>query len=344
MLPQDSRLQDATLAIPYTRSLFFLHVLAVVTTLLTFLLLYSGGLVTSKGVGMSVPDWPTTYGYNMFLFPISRWVGGIFYEHSHRLLASGIGLLTVLLTVATFALEKRRLLRTLVVIALFAVMLQGLLGGLRVTLCQDQIGIFHGILSQSFFSLLLIFSVVTSRQFSEGCWFHDPLACSLRRPACVALVLVYFQLIIAATMRHSHLGLSIPDFPTAYGHLLPPFSEQALVLINKNRLFQGMMPTTIFQISLQMIHRTGALLLSGVLVLLIMRSYSNFPKKHWARRWSAAWGCMLLCQVMLGAWTIWSNKAADIATMHMALGALMLGAAYLFVFRIYSATSLLNDN
>jgi cytochrome c oxidase assembly protein subunit 15 len=313
----------------------FLHVLAVATTFLTFILLCSGGLVTSKGVGMSVPDWPTTYGYNMFLFPLSRWVGGVFYEHSHRLLASGIGLITVILAALTFFLEKRSTLRYVAAVLVFAVILQGVLGGLRVTLYKDEIGIFHAILAQSFFGLLVILSAMTSRRFSEGTWFGDSAADRLRWLALAGIILIYFQLIIAATMRHSHLGLSIPDFPTAYGHLLPSLSKEALATINEDRLAQGMMPTTTTQISLQMIHRGGAILLFGMILLLIIRSYELFPIGYWVRRWSTLWGLLLLCQVMLGAWTIWSNKAADVATTHMALGALILGTAFLFTFRLF---------
>ncbi len=287
---------------------------------------------------MSVPDWPTTYGYNMFLFPISRWVGGVFYEHSHRLLASAIGLLTLLLALLTFVLEKRRSLHYLATAMLFGVILQGILGGLRVTLYKDELGIFHAILAQSFFGLLLIFSVMTSRSFCEGTWSRDGSSTSLRWLALLGVFLIYFQLIIAATMRHSHLGLSIPDFPTAYGHLLPDLSAQALTRINEHRLAQGIMPTTALQIVLQMIHRGGATLLFGVVVLLIIRSYEFFPAKHWVRSWSTLWGVMLVVQMILGAWTIWSNKAADVATAHMALGALTLGIAFLFTFRLFTAS------
>ncbi|MFZ4115643.1 MAG: COX15/CtaA family protein [Chthoniobacterales bacterium] len=333
MLPQDS-----SLVTRYSLPATLLHNLALITTFLTFLLLCSGGLVTSKGVGMSVPDWPTTYGYNMFLFPISRWVGGVFYEHSHRLLASGIGLLTVILAALTFFLEKRRFVRNIAIAAVIGVVLQGILGGLRVTLYKDELGIFHAILAQSFFGLLVVFSAVTSRRFYEGKWSGDSLAGSLRWLALVGIVLIYFQLIVAATMRHSHLGLSIPDFPTAYGHLLPDLSTQAVATINQDRLAHGMMPTTTTQISLQMIHRGGAILLFGIVLLLIIRSYEFFPAKHWVRRWSTLWGVLLVCQIILGAWTIWSNKAADVATTHMALGALTLGGAFLFTFRLFTAS------
>src|SRR6185295_1616390 len=77
----------------------WLHGFVVLTALVTLGLLAVGGLVTSHGVGLAVPDWPNTYGYNMFLFPPSKWVGGILYEHSHRLMAAFVGLLTTVLAI-----------------------------------------------------------------------------------------------------------------------------------------------------------------------------------------------------------------------------------------------------
>ncbi|MEI8310727.1 MAG: COX15/CtaA family protein, partial [Verrucomicrobiota bacterium] len=115
----------------HTRSAKGLHLWACLTLAATLLLLWSGGIVTSKGVGMSVPDWPTTYGYNMFLFPVSKWVGGIFYEHSHRLIASGVGLMTLVLAAWILLADPRRWVKYLGAAAFVAVCLQGLLGGLR---------------------------------------------------------------------------------------------------------------------------------------------------------------------------------------------------------------------
>ena len=119
------------------------------TAVCTLLLIAIGGLVTSKGAGMAVPDWPTTYGYNMFLFPVSQWQGGIFYEHTHRLVASFIGLLTTIL--AVWLWTKGGMLRKFGFAAFILILLQGLLGGLRVTLYKDQIGIFHATLPVSGF-------------------------------------------------------------------------------------------------------------------------------------------------------------------------------------------------
>src|SRR5258706_14622690 len=93
-----------------------LHWFAVLTAFVTFLLIGVGGLVTSHGAGMFVPDLPNTYGYNMFAFPISKWVGGIFYEHTHRLLASAVGLLTVILVFWLFGKQSRMFLRSISVL------------------------------------------------------------------------------------------------------------------------------------------------------------------------------------------------------------------------------------
>src|SRR5260370_6281128 len=88
-----------------------LHRFAVLTAVATFALLGAGGLVTSHGVGMAVPDWPNTFGYNMFFFPFSQWVGGVFYEHTHRLFASGVGLLTSVLAIWLYGRSARPFLR-----------------------------------------------------------------------------------------------------------------------------------------------------------------------------------------------------------------------------------------
>src|ERR1041385_7478029 len=140
----------------------WLHRFAWFTSIATLFLICSGGMVTSKGVGLAVPDWPTTFGYNMFLFPVSRWVGGIFFEHTHRLIASVVGCLTIILTIWLAFSEQPRWVRNLGYSALGAVILQGVLGGLRVTLLEDQIGIFHACLAQGFFALLIVIAVVTS--------------------------------------------------------------------------------------------------------------------------------------------------------------------------------------
>jgi cytochrome c oxidase assembly protein subunit 15 len=108
------------------------HRLALATTVTTFLLILAGGIVTNTGTGMAVPDWPTTFGHNMFLYPWSQMVGGILYEHAHRLIGSLVGALTLTLAIFLWALEPRKWVRGLGIAALGAVVVQGVLGGLRV--------------------------------------------------------------------------------------------------------------------------------------------------------------------------------------------------------------------
>lgn len=303
----------------------------------TFLLIVVGGLVTSKGAGMSVPDWPTTYGYNMFLFPYSKWVGGVFWEHSHRLLATGIGLITLVLASVAFFKEKRVWVRWLAVAAVVGVITQGVLGGLRVTLYKDQIGIFHALLAQSFFGLLLVIAAVTGRKFISGAWFADKAAASLRWLVLVGLLLTYFQLGVAATIRHQHAALAIRDFPAAYGQLIPNTSPEALAQINATRAADKIAPVSVSQILLQLTHRAGAVALLLVVILVAVRSIQVTPLGHWMRSWSLLWVGGILLQILLGGITIWTNKAADVATAHMTLGALLTGFVLLFTFRLFCA-------
>src|SRR3954447_1997966 len=107
----------------------WLHRFAWITSIATLFLICSGGMVTSKGVGLAVPDWPTTFGYNMFLFPVSKWIGGVLFEHTHRLIASTVGFLTIILAVWLWRAEDRQTVKTLGLVAVGAVVLQGILGG-----------------------------------------------------------------------------------------------------------------------------------------------------------------------------------------------------------------------
>src|ERR1700756_517995 len=140
-----------------------LHWYAIFVATSVLVLICSGGLVTSHGAGMAVPDWPNSFGYNMFLFPVSRWVGGVFFEHTHRLIASGVGLLTIVLCVATLVVEDRSWVKWLSGGAVLAVIIQGVLGGLRVTEHNAVLGLFHGCLAQAFFCLVATIALVTSR-------------------------------------------------------------------------------------------------------------------------------------------------------------------------------------
>ena len=107
----------------------------------TVLLVLAGSLVTSTGSGLAVPDWPTSYGWNMFTFPPSKWVGGIFYEHGHRLIASTVGFLTIILAAWLWRADPRRWMKRLGVVALGAVIVQGVLGGITVLFFLPDAGL-----------------------------------------------------------------------------------------------------------------------------------------------------------------------------------------------------------
>jgi len=293
----------------------------------TFLLLGLGGLVTSREAGMSVPDWPTTYGYNMFLFPLRFWQCNIFYEHTHRLLASLVGLLTTILAAWLWLREPERWLRWLGVWAFFAVALQGLLGGLRVTLLKDQIGIVHATLAQSFFALVTFIAIFVSgigRRLANRIQASSPSA-TLQWLVVGSTVLIFTQLILGATMRHQHAGLAVPDFPLAYGKLWPQIDGAFLQKINSQRLgVEQLKPVTAFQIGLHMAHR-----LVAVLILLLIGSVAWTARREYGvgslfAKLTLAWFGIICLQATLGASTVWSNKAADIATTHVLFGALSL--------------------
>jgi cytochrome c oxidase assembly protein subunit 15 len=180
------------------------HRLAFLTSCATFPLLFIGGLVTSKGAGLAVPDWPTTFGYNMFLYPWSQMVGPIFYEHSHRLVGSFVGLCTIFLALVLWFKESRQWVRWLGLLALAMVIVQGVLGGLRVILIEHTLAIVHAALAQAFFAFTVGLTVLTSRSWHTG--RHDaPLADGgkLLRFSVITAVMIYLQVIFGAVLRHT---------------------------------------------------------------------------------------------------------------------------------------------
>lgn len=181
-----------------------LHWFALLTAWATLMLIFVGGLVTSTGSGLAVPDWPTTFGYNMFLYPWSKMVGGAFYEHSHRLIGSVVGLLTLTLALLLWLREPRKWLRWLGVVALGAVIAQGVLGGLRVVLLQQTLAIIHACFAQAFFALAVSLVLFTSREWQEE---PQPIPAAdagrLQRLSVLTTGLIYLQLIFGAVLRHT---------------------------------------------------------------------------------------------------------------------------------------------
>ncbi len=300
-----------------------LHWYAVFVAASILALICSGGLVTSHGAGMAVPDWPNSFGYNMFLFPVSRWVGGVLFEHTHRLIASGVGFLTIGLCIFAAIVENRKWVKWLGGIALLAVIIQGVLGGLRVTEHNQLLGLFHGCLAQLYFCLVSTIALVTSRFWRRIEHDHSGLR-PLRFWTVVVSVMVFVQLAMGASMRHSHTGLSIPDFPTAYGKVLPPIDAGSVAQINDARAAQAAPPITAGLILLQYVHRVWALFIVIGIAAVGTTIYRTRAIAAPVRFAAGFWIFLVVVQFGLGAWTIWSNKAADIATSHVFVGALTL--------------------
>jgi heme a synthase len=177
------------------------HWVAILATAFTLPLLYVGGSVTTLGQGLSVPDWPTTFDENMFTYNFWDAPFGVKIEHAHRLYGAAVGLATIVVTVCFLAFERRRWLKGLGVLALVAVILQGVLGGYRVTHRETFLAAVHGATGQAFFGLLVTLCVLTGRDWNgERARSTDPD--HLRRRSSVVLALVYLQIVLGGWLRH----------------------------------------------------------------------------------------------------------------------------------------------
>jgi heme a synthase len=186
----------------------------------TFPLIWVGGLVTTYDAGMAVPDWPSTFGYNLFLYPWQTWVYGpwnVFIEHGHRLFGAAVGLLTILLVVVVWRYDSRRWMHALSLTALMAVIFQGLLGGLRVLLDERTLAQIHGCFGPAFFALAVALAAFTSRRWAQT----SPAAtyaasqtpdAKLPRLALLTTVLAYLQIVLGSQVRHVRADADASSF------------------------------------------------------------------------------------------------------------------------------------
>jgi cytochrome c oxidase assembly protein subunit 15 len=284
------------------------HRFGVATAAATLLLIFVGGLVTSTGSGLSVPDWPLSYG--MLMPPM---VGGVFYEHGHRMVASFVGFLTLVLAAWTAWAEPRRGVRGLAWAALAAVIAQGVLGGLTVIyLLPTPVSVAHACLAQTFFCITIALACGTSRE-----WLSAPAAVAdpagLRGAALLATVVVFGQLLVGAVMRHVGAGLAIPDFPLAFGRLVPPLGDGAVLV--------------------HFTHRVGALLVLAAVVRLYVCAHRAGDPRF--QRLATALVLLVLFQVGLGAAAVLTLKAVTPTTVHVATGAAILGGCWLTTLRAF---------
>jgi cytochrome c oxidase assembly protein subunit 15 len=278
------------------------HRVAMLTAVVTFPLLFIGGLVTSKGAGLAVPDWPTTFGYNMFLYPWSKMVGGIFYEHSHRLVGSLVGACTIFLALALWLKESRRWLRWLGLAALAMVIGQGVLGGMRVVLLEDTLAIVHAALAQAFFAFVAAIAVFTSPQWRDTTLerrIED--GGKLLRLSAITTAMIYLQVVFGAVLRHTgeRLDLHLVFAGLVIVHVILLFARVA-----RNHWTQPK--------ELRLTNLLGALL--GGQLLLGASSYLG--------KYTTLWRLPVEAVVYL-------------TTTHLALGALMLVASLILTLRVW---------
>jgi cytochrome c oxidase assembly protein subunit 15 len=282
----------------------------------TLFLILAGALVTSTGAGLSVPDWPTSYGYNMFTFPLHLMVGGIVFEHGHRLVASTVGFLTIVLAAWLWWRDERRWLRWFGVAALGVVILQGVLGGLTVLMkLPAPVSIGHAGLAQIFFCMMVAISVFSSKGWLDAHGLADDPR--LRRLAVLTVSIVYVQIILGATMRHTEAGLAIPDFPLAFGRLLPPHWTE--------------------QIAIHFAHRVGAVAATIMVAWTVGYVLTRHGDNAWLTRPASLLALLVLVQVTLGAFVIWTGRDMYVNSLHVMVGALVLATALVLALRAHRA-------
>jgi cytochrome c oxidase assembly protein subunit 15 len=289
-----------------------LYGFAIFTAWCTFGLIYVGGLVTSTGSGLAVPDWPLAFGQ---VFP--PMVGGVFYEHGHRMVASFVGFLTVVLTVWIWVRDSRKWVRMLALAGVGAVVLQGLLGGATVLLeLPTAVSVSHALLAQAFLCATVALAMVTNPK-----WGTRPRLPTERGKSSLAWIsvattaVIFLQLLLGALMRHTHAGLAIPDFPLAFGRLIPPLSDPKVVV--------------------HFLHRLGALAVVVFVVWTVARVIRRHPDEP-DLVWPA--GCLIglvALQIVLGGLVIWTRMAVVPTTSHVAVGAAVLALSFFLTLRLY---------
>ena len=280
--------------------------------LATLLLIVAGSLVTSQDYGLAVPDWPKSYG--MWFPPM---IGGVFYEHGHRMIAGFVGILTVVLTGWLWWKEPRKWVRIFGTVALFSVIAQAVLGGITVLyFLPTWVSTVHATLAQTFFCMIVCLAIFTSRWWKDASIAGEkPVSGNPTGRFILATAFIYLQLMLGSWMRHSEAALAIPDFPLALGRVIPPFATP--------------------EIAIHFAHRVGALIVLTIIswnLLVVIRSYR---KELPLLRLSLILMLLVTIQIILGAFTVWTRTAVLFATSHVIVGALLLATSLLLTLRSY---------
>ena len=281
---------------------------AKITAFSTLFLIFAGAMVTSTNSGLAVPDWPLSYGK---VNP--PMVGGIFYEHGHRVIASFVGLLTLIQAFWLQRSEPKTFLRKLGWASLALVILQGLFGGLTVLLkLPPAVSVLHAAFAEIFFCFTIAMAFFASRAYPH---LEDEPDAGGHALAYAIVFAVFLQILLGAWMRHLGAGMAIPDFPRSFGQWVPAFTSSTVAIAYA--------------------HRVGALV---VTLLILAAGAGAFRSRYRARtRLYVLMLMVLTMQVTLGAYTIWSGKQPVITSFHVATGAALLAVSLLYALAVRSA-------
>ena len=313
----------------------WLRRLSKLTVFSTLFLIFVGALVKSHEVGLSVPDWPTTYGKQMFAFPLSDMVGGIFYEHGHRIIATIVGFFTMMQAIWLGFSDRPDWLKKLGYGALTMVIIQGLFGGITVLFfLPTPISIIHGILAQTFFimTIMIAYGLSSERQNRLDVGLSLPI----RKGALIMSGAVYIQLILGAVMRHTASGLAIPDFPTMGGLWIPSFSNEMVENINSILFDLDLDPVWKGQVIIHFLHRLGAVVVTGIIIRFYIKHGPSIKANVLGRFTLIGIIAVVIIQFTLGALTVLSIRAPYIASFHVVTGAALLGLCTLFLLKVNS--------
>ncbi|MCA9272971.1 MAG: COX15/CtaA family protein [Phycisphaerales bacterium] len=232
-------------------------------------LVAAGGAVTSAGAGMAVPDWPGTYGSNMFLYPIGLMADPrIFLEHTHRLFGTLVGLTTLSLMIAVLISRKSKLSKTLAVVVFVGVCIQGVLGAIRVTEINPGFGIIHGILAQLILCTAAILAASLTRTWREKLDINVELARSSRKWTDIAIGGLFLQLILAAMYRHLGSGHAIMTHAgfAIIATMLLLMSAFSLIKIAK----ESSGNRTLKRVGMFMMHGVGLQIVLGIVAFVML--------------------------------------------------------------------------
>jgi cytochrome c oxidase assembly protein subunit 15 len=303
------------------------HRWALVLACATFPLVWVGGLVTTTDAGMAVPDWPTTFGYNLFLYPWQTWLAGpwdLFVEHGHRLLAASVGMLTIGLLIVLWRKEPRHWVRWLGVAALALVIFQGILGGLRVRFDERTLAMLHGCTGPLFFALTVAMVVVTSRRWLRRDGdvrpvnqpdISTPAAGHIRHLAVATCVFAYLQILVGAVLRH----VPIDSEPATFMHAVKFHLFLAAILALHILLLTWLV--------LRHARRTGPLAklaatLCALLVVQILLGIGTWLAKYAVPAWAANLVPAMPHAIHADGWL-----QTHIVTAHVAVGSLILATS-----------------